>query len=214
VGHERETGDPCDRHVARVEDLVAPATLGVSCFGALHDLASALQAIGAAVEELDAAITDPALRSLVQVAIEANDRAIELFVASRNILRDPAGRKTRIAVSALIDRAGQRSARRPVVGSVAPGSVEVAVPVIAHVLASILAAADGADEPARITAVAADDGRSVAIVVSHATTTPLPSTIGTTLAIAAHAVETHGGSVRCGTHDGREAYTIVLPLAP
>jgi hypothetical protein len=215
VAHTREDGTPCEAHPANADDLVPPATLGLACFAALHDLAAALQAVGGAVEELDAVMTDPALRSVVTDAIEASERAMTVFVASRNLIRDPSGHRTPIAIWALIDRAGQRSRRRPIVaGELATGELSIAVPVVAQALASIITTIDVATEPPSISALetASPTGaRQISITVTAADGATPPPAIGATLAITSRAIEAHGGTVTCGATD-RPRYTISLPL--
>jgi hypothetical protein len=216
VAHTTDTGEPCAlaAHAPRAEDLVAPAALGTACFAALHDLASALQAIGNAVDELDMAVTDPALRPLVDAAIEANDHATKMFVATRAVLRDPAGRKQPIEVAALVSRTNHQAATKPVLaGAVPAGTVEVAVPVVAMALAKLVdAAAAGAPAGAAPELVARADRAVVALTIRAPAAAPAPESIGATLAIAARAIEAHGGSVACGATDGRATYVVRLPF--
>jgi hypothetical protein len=211
VGHTTETGAPCPHHVARVEDLVTPATLGAACFAALHDLASALQGVGAAIDELDFTVgTDPKLRPLVDAAMEANERATALFVAQRGMIRDPAKRVEKVELAALINRATHQAAHKPQIGTLAAGTVDVAIPVIAQVVAAMVdAAAAGAGAPT-VTAAAAGD--TVAITVVASAPAPAPASIGATLAICARSAEAHGGAVQCGEREGRAAYTLRLPF--
>ena len=212
MGHTTEGGAACTDHVARVEDLVTPATLGTSCFAALHDLASALQGIGAAIDELDFAVgADPRLRPLVDEAVAANERATAMFVAQRAMIRDPGKRKETVEVATMINRATHQASVRPVLGVLAAGTVDVAVPVIAQVVASLVGAT-AAETPPTVTATA--DGDTVAIAIVAATPAPAPANIGATLAFCARAAESHGGSVHCGTRDGRPAYTLRLPFKP
>jgi hypothetical protein len=212
MAHEGDDGKPCTRHAARVDDLVPPAVLGMSCFAALHDLAAVLQAVGGAVEELDATVTDPALRAAVADAVEASDRAMKVFVASRNLLRDPSGHKTAVSIATLVDRAGQRSTRRPtLVGATAAGNVDVALPVIAQAIASLLVAADTSTGAAELST--AIEGGTLVLVVAAAAAAEPPASIGATLAIASRVAESHGGAVRCGQRDGKATYTVVLPMA-
>jgi hypothetical protein len=212
--HTTAAGAPCERHAPRADDLIGPATLGTTCFAALHDLASGLQAIGAAVDELDAAAgTDPRLRALIEAVTAANARAIAMFVAIRETIRDPGRRREPIELSHLVGRAVQR-ARQPVAPpAVPPGQVVVAVPVIAQVLTSLLDAA-GDDHGARGAAISVTvDGATAAIAIRAAEATPAPASIGATLAIAARAVGVHAGSVQCGEHAGRAEYVVRLPIA-
>ena len=210
MAHTTEDGSPCQAHAPRADDLIGPAVVGSSCFAALHDLASAIQGVGATIDELDETVTDPALRPLIDAAIEANERATQMFVATRNMIRDPAKRKEPVAVAALVNRAMHQAAAKPATAAAFPqATIEVAVPVIAMTIAHLIdAAASAGGAPA----VAAHlDGDAVAITITAATAGPAPATIGATLAIAARAVEAHGGSVRCGETDGRARYTLRLP---
>lgn len=213
MAHTTVAGEPCAVHAPRAEDLLAPAALGTACFAALHDLASALQAIGNAIDELDVTVTDPALRPLVDAAIEANDDATKMFVAIRGVLRDPAGRKQPVEVAALISRATHQATAKPVVaGTPPPGTVEVAVPVVAMALAKLIDAATAGGGGAPELAPRAD-GDTVAIAITAAAAGPAPVAIGATLAIAARAIETHGGTVQCGEREGRQTYIVRLPLS-
>lgn len=216
MAHTTATGEPCTlaAHAARAEDLLAPAALGTACFAALHDLASALQAIGNAIDELDVSVTDPAIRPLIDAAIEANDHATKMFVATRGVLRDPAGRKQPVDVAALLSRANHQAGTKPVLAGAAPaGTVEVVVPVIAMTLAKLIdAAAAGAPAGAAPAIVARADGATIALAITAPAAVPAPESIGATLAIAARAVEAHGGTVACGDTGGRPTYVIRLPF--
>jgi hypothetical protein len=210
MAHTTEAGTPCAAHAPRADDLLAPAALGSACFASLHDLASAMQSIGAAIDELDATITDPALRPLVEAAIEANEKATQMFVATRGVIRDPAKRKEKVALAALINRASHQAAAKPgIAGTLPTATVEVAVPIIAMTLAHLIDAATAAAGAPEVTAWFVDG--AVAIAITAAAAAPAPASIGATLAIAARAVETHGGSVTCGEAEGRARYTVRLP---
>jgi len=214
MAHTTVAGEPCTVHAPRADDLLAPAALGTACFAALHDLASALQAIGNAIDELDVTVTDPAIRPLVDAAIEANDNATKMFVAIRGVLRDPAGRKQPVDVAALISRATHQAATKPVVaGTPPPGTVEVAVPVIAMAVAKLIdAATTGGGAAVGPELAATVDGGMVALAITAAAAGPAPASIGATLAIAARAIEAHGGALQCGDRDGRATYVVRLPF--
>jgi hypothetical protein len=204
-----------------VEDLVGPATLGTTCFAALHDLASGLQAVSAAVDELDATVgADPRLRALVDALIEANEKATAMFVAMRATVRDPGRRKDAVEIGHLVRRAMQQASVTTAAGAapVPVGEVVVAVPVVAQVLATLIdAAAGGKDGGAEVIATLGDAGTDVSVVIAATAAAPTgdpPATIGATLAIAARAIEAQGGTVACGERDGRATYTVRLPVKP
>jgi hypothetical protein len=178
----------------------------------LHDLASGLQAVGAALDELDATITDPAIRPLIEAAVAANERTVAVFVATRNTLRNPAAARDRVELGVLIGRAADRSAYRPVMGPIPSGTVAVSIPMVTAMLAALIDAAGGDAGRAELSARA--DGARIAIAIRAADPGPEPATIGATLAIAAVMLEALDGEVRCGDHDDRAAYTIRLPFEP
>jgi hypothetical protein len=213
MGHTTDTGAACERHAPRAEDLIGPATLGATCFAALHDLASGLQAISAAVDELDATVgADPRLRALVDAVIEANETATAMFVAMRNTVRDPGRRRQSVEIGHLVRRATQQaSGASTIAGAVPVGDVEVAIPVVAQVLATLI---DAAGKDAEVTAALGGTATDVAIVIAAAAAAEPPTTIGATLAIAARALEAQGGTVACGDRDGRPVYTVRLPVKP
>src|SRR5688572_652696 len=133
MGHTTDSGAPCERHAPRADDLLGPATLGTTCFAALHDLASGLQGIGAAIDELDATVgSDPRLRGLVDAAIEANEKATAMFVALRNLVRDPGRRREKVEVAHLVRRATQQAgAKSAIAGPLPAATVSIAAPVVA-----------------------------------------------------------------------------------
>ena len=212
VAHTTVAGEPCAVHAPRADDLLAPAALGTACFAALHDLASALQAIGNAIDELDVTVTDPAVRPLVDAAIEANDNATKMFVAIRGVLRDPAGRKQPVEVAALM-------AARPIRPRPGRSSPDAAAghrrgprPVVAMALAKPIDAATTAGGGGAPELAPRADGGMVALAITAAAAGPRRSRSAPPLAIAAQAIEAHHGTVQCGAREGRQTSSH-LPLS-
>src|SRR5689334_15477985 len=90
----------------RMNQLMRQATLGALTSSLLHDLASTMQALSAALSEISLHGEEvPEISEAVTDANAAGEEAVQLFVQMRKFIRDGEVRAKPIAVSRLVERA-------------------------------------------------------------------------------------------------------------
>jgi len=203
---------------ARMDQLMRQATLGAMTSSLLHDLASTMQALSAALSEITLHGSDvPAIQSAVVDANTAGEEAVQLFVQMRKFIRDGEVRCRRMPASRLVERAVKlagghvRERAQLRIAELPDAEVEVAESLFLQVLANLLRNAADASPPGgaidlRVTATArevvftvVDDGPGVPpelagtvfeLFASHAS-----EGSGLGLAIAAHVMQRLGGKI-------------------
>src|SRR4051812_3374710 len=205
---------------ARMDQLMRQATLGAMTSSLLHDLASTMQALSAALSEISQHGSEvPAIQSAVVDANAAGEEAVQLFVQMRKFLRDGEVRCRRMPASRLVERAVKlagghvRERAQLRIAELPEVEVEVAESLFLQVLANLLRNAADASPPGgqgvvdlRVTTTArevvftvVDDGPGVPpeiadtvfeLFASHAS-----EGSGLGLAIAAHVMQKLGGKI-------------------
>jgi hypothetical protein len=201
LSHLDEHGNICTRHApATGSEILALALIGSRAPGFHHDLASKLQGLMMAIDEIgevSGEIPPPVMRAM-ETAQGALREVLGLLNGNRTLTKPPV--RTRIALADLLARAAERVY---VNLHDTPTSVTVEVPVAAltHALALVLDVAGG---PGR--------GRTVeaATVVSegHATisigaASQSVEAAGASLAIARFALVREQGDLRCAGDGSR-----------
>lgn len=221
----------------RMNQLMRQATLGALTSSLLHDMASLVQALSCALEEISALAEDSGsseMKQAVADAASAGQEAVQLFVTMRKFIRagevqpkmirleDLLARAVRIAGAYVRERAELK------VAAGTSGEVSVCEPLFLQVLANLLRNAANASPPGGVVELSTrvdgdnvvitviDDGPGVAQEIADtmfepfATTSPEGAGLG--LAISAFVVQLHQGSISYHRPPGRGAcFTVSIP---
>jgi signal transduction histidine kinase/AmiR/NasT family two-component response regulator len=228
-----------DESRGRVNQLMRQATLGALTSSLLHDMASLVQALSCALEEISALAEDSEsddMKHAVADAMSAGQEAVQLFVTMRKFIRagelhprpmrleDLVSRATRIAGSYVRERATLK------VGALAPCEVSVSEPLFLQVIANLLRNAANASPAGGIVNLdthrdgdnviieVTDDGPGVDPAIADFMFEPFASTsvegAGLGLAISAFVVQLHHGNISYRRADNRGArFAVSIPLA-
>ncbi len=221
----------------RMNQLMRQATLGALTSSLLHDMASLVQALSCALEEVAALAEDNGstpMQQAVADAMSAGQEAVQLFVTMRKFIRagevhpkmtkveDLVSRATRIAGAYVRERAELR------IGELVSCEVPVCEPLFLQVLANLLRNAANASPPRGAVELATkldgdavvitvtDDGPGVSPEIADTMFEPFASTNqeggGLGLAISAFVVQLHGGTISYHRPPGRGAcFTVTVP---
>jgi len=223
----------------RFNELLRQATVGALASSLLHDLASIMQALEGALEEvaeLSALANVPGLSEVAHDATAAGAEAVSLFVAMRKFIRAGEVSPKPMAANLLVQRAVRlaggylRERATLKVGDIAAVEVPMVEPLFLQVLVNLLRNAANAspkggtiDLEARVIGdqihfSVTDDGPGVADENADHMFEPFASTgsegTGLGLAISAYVIHIHGGTISYRRARGRGAcFTASLPLA-
>jgi hypothetical protein len=204
--HLDETGRPCTRHpAASPQTMLALALLGSRMPSFHHDVASKLQSLMMAIEELEELADNEDSRNAAQTASTAVREMQALFNANRSLSRPPQRRPTPIGelVAAAAHRAGVKT-----FGSLPASDVEISLSSITHALAIVFDLAAGAQKLGRsLELVAKVDGSHLVLELPVAPG-EVPASAGEVLALASFALLREQGELRCSP----SAFAIHLPL--
>lgn len=225
-------------HSGRMNQLMRQATLGALTSSLLHDMASLVQALSCALEEISALaeeIDSPPMKQAVGDAMSAGQEAVQLFVTMRKFIRagevnprpmrleELVSRSTRIAGAYVRDRAELK------VGNLVKCEVMVCEPLFLQVLANLLRNAANASPAGGVVDLATrldgdnvvltvtDDGPGVDPEISDVMFEPFASTslegAGLGLAISAFVVQLHKGTISYRRAPDRGAcFTVTIPM--
>ena len=220
----------------RMNQLVRQATLGALTSSLLHDLASTMQGLTAALEAIGEIGGDqPELADAVSDAHAAGDEAVQLFVQMRKFIRDGEVTRKPIRLERLVERA-LKIAGGPVreradlrVAPLPAIEVPVSESLFLQVLANLLRNAANAsptggaiDLAVRVKGdellfTVTDDGPGVAPAIADTMFEPFASTsaegTGLGLAISAYVMQLLGGRISYRKDPARGAcFSVTLPL--
>jgi two-component system C4-dicarboxylate transport sensor histidine kinase DctB len=220
---------------ARMNQLMRQATLGALTSSLLHDLASTMQALNAALSEITLhGAHVPEISEAVVDANAAGDEAVQLFVQMRKFIRDGEVRIKPISVARLVERAVKlaggyvRDRAQLRVGELPQLDVAVAESLFLQVLANMLRNAANASPQhgvvdLRVTVtdtdvafVVTDDGPGVAREIADYMFEPFAGNTsegtGLGLAIAAYVMQMLGGKISYQKDATRGAcFTATIP---
>jgi signal transduction histidine kinase len=220
---------------ARMNQLMRQATLGALTSSLLHDLASTMQALNAALSEITLHGGHvPEIADAVVDANAAGEEAVQLFVQMRKFIRDGEVRAKPIAVSRLVERAVKlaggyvRDRAQLRIGELPQVEIAVAESMFLQVLANLLRnAANASPEHGvvdlKVTAssdevvfVVTDDGAGVPAEIADYMFEPFASntseTTGLGLAIAAYVMQMLGGKISYRKDPTRGAcFSVTIP---
>jgi len=208
--HLDEHGEPCTRHTpASSENIFALALLGSSIPSFHHDVASKLQGLMMALDEITELTESGDVRSTATNASDTVRDLGKLLTANRSLAHPP--RRDKHSISKLVGLAAERIGVR-VQANVPTIEVEVGQLGITHAFALVLDLAAGPVQLGRAVDIAVvTEAASVALVVTGppAALQPLPANFSEVMALAAFALGREGGELRCGPN----RFTIRLPRA-
>jgi len=203
---------------ARMNQLMRQATLGAMTSSLLHDLASTMQALSAALSEITLhGSAVPAIQSAVVDANAAGEEAVQLFIQMRKFIRDGEVRSRPVPASRVVERAVKlaggyvRDRAQLRVGELPDAEIQVAEALFLQVLANLLRNAANASPPGgtvdlRITTTdtevmftVLDDGPGVPSEIADTMFEPFASNAsegsGLGLAIAGYVMQMLGGKI-------------------
>ena len=203
---------------ARMNQLMRQATLGALTSTLLHDLASTMQALNAALSEIETHGSQvPEIHAAVTDANAAGDEAVQLFVQMRKFIRDGEVRFKAMPASRLVERAVKlagsyvRDRAQLRVSELPDAEVSVAESLFLQVLANMLRNAANASPThgvvdLRVVATSTDvvfsvidDGPGVPADIADSMFEPFATNIsegtGLGLALAAYVMQMLGGKI-------------------
>lgn len=194
IDHLDESGQVCQRHPAvDLERIMQLAAVGSCAARFNHDLASKLQGVMMAVDEIaELAPGDAGLGDAVASARSTLQELVRLLAANRELAKPPL--RSRIAVRELVVRAGAR-VDVAVHGVLPDAAAELAVPLAFHGVSLALDVAAGAGR-GRSLEMTSSDGALTAAFAS----TPIAGA-SESLAIAAWMLARTGCELRCTSDD-------------
>jgi signal transduction histidine kinase/FixJ family two-component response regulator len=219
---------------SRMNQLMRQATLGAMTSALLHDLASTMQALNAALSEISLHGQQPEIRDAVTDANTAGEEAVQLFVQMRKFIRDGEVKIKPIAASRLVERAVKlaggyvRERAQLRVGELPRTEVAVAESLFLQVLANLLRNAANASPKHgvvdlrvvtgenEVTFTVIDDGPGVPTEISDTMFDPFAGSAnggtGLGLAIAAYVMQMLGGKLSYHRDTTRGAcFTATIP---
>jgi hypothetical protein len=206
--HDDEDGQPCKRHAAADDKLLAYAAIGTRISGFHHDAASKLQSLVMALDEISELIGEDA--SEVRTATETAQTAVRqlhgLLVANRALAKGP--QPTRAMLPELLQRAAERNGVK-LRGDVPSIEVSVAPPSMTHALSMLLDMIAGPPSQGRhVTVEANTNGDRVSMVLTG-TADATHANVNEHVTVAAFMIAREEGTLRCGT----KRFFVELPVA-
>jgi hypothetical protein len=201
--HLDDTGQPCTRHPMSEDAIAHYAAVGSRVSGFNHDIASKIQGVMMAIDEISELAALPDLQRAAETAHTALGELNQLLQANRALTKTPV--RTAIEIGELVKRAAARvgvTLKSELTGA----TVHVGVPIVSQALALAIDAAAGLDRRRTIAIDTRIDGNRVEIAMPFAATTSPDA--GTSLAIANRILVQQDGELRCSP----ERLVIWLPL--
>ena len=209
VAHLDETGEPCAHHpVAPTEALLAHAIVGSRAPGFNHDIASKLQGLMMALDEIsELGESNDVLQRAAETAHGALKEVLGILNTNRAMTKTPA--RAPITVADLVSRAGER-VYVTLKGDLPSVDVEVSAPTMIHALSLVFDIAGGPGR-GRTLAVATEQ-TATHVHLSLPVAMPLASNGPESIAIATFVLARDGGELRCAAQGTR--FIVKLPLSP
>jgi hypothetical protein len=210
--HFDEHARPCAHHpTAPLESILALATVGSRASGFNHDIASKLQGLMMALDEISelAETLDPVNREHVARATEGAQACLKdvLGILNTNRAMTKPPMRAPVALSDLATRAGER-VYVTLQGALPDLDVAVSAPTMIHALSLIFDVAGG---PGRGRTIPVDVSRTATHVTISITIAGPGPTSPEPLTLASFVLARDGGSLHC-TNDGQR-FVIELPIA-
>ncbi len=207
AGHLDETGQVCTRHAASTPDeLLALAIVGSRAPSFHHDLASKLQGLMMAIDEVgELAGEDPPLARALETAHTTLREVLGLLNVNRALTKPPS--RSRTTLSEIAARACERVYVN-LKAAVPAAELEVSTPSLIHALSLVFDVAGG---PGRGRSLVATTELAGGTVTMHLTASPEPPpNAAESLALASFVLAREGGELRCAD-EGRR-FVVRLPV--
>lgn len=210
--HLDETGAPCTRHgTTSWQSLLGLAAVGSRVSGFNHDIASKLQGLMMALDEISeiAEGLDPLHREQVARAAEGAHGCLKevLDVLNLNRAMTKPPMRSPVALLELTTRAGER-VYAALDGTLPDVDVSVHAPTMIQALSLLFDVAGGPGRGRKIPVEVSRSVTHVSLSIAVASTGPPPPE---PLALASFVLARDGGSLHCG--DAGQRLVIALPLA-
>lgn len=205
--HRDEHGAICTRHpAAATAELLSLAIVGSRAPSFHHDLASKLQGLMMAIDEISELVEDtPPLARALETAHTTLREVLGLLNVNRALTKAPT--KTRTSLAELVARSSERvyvSLR----GTIPAANLEVSAPSLTHAFALVCDVAGGPGRGRSVTVTTEVAGGSATLTLA-ASPEPPPNA-AESLALAAFVLAREGGELRCG--DEGRALIVRLPV--
>jgi len=201
LSHLDEHGNICTRHAhATGSELLALALVGSRAPSFHHDLASKLQGLMMAIDEIgevSGEIPPPVMRA-IDTAQGALREVLVLLNGNRTLTKPPV--RTRIPLADLLARAAERVYVN-LHDTPTSVSVEVAVPAMTHALALVLDVAGGPGRGRSVEATTVVEAGHAVISIGAASESS--HNAGESLAIASFALQRERGTLHCAGEGSR-----------
>jgi hypothetical protein len=208
TAHTDENGEPCAHHPAvTVDAIFAHALVGSRASGFNHDIASKLQGLMMALDEIsELAEADPNLSRAAEGAHIALKEVLATLNANRALTKPPT--RVPIALTELTTRAGER-VYVTFRGDLPAVDLDISAPTTIHALALLLDISSG---PGRGRVISVDTTQSSThVTLTFTPVLPLASNAPEALALASYTFARDGGSLRCA--DNGTKFVVSFPLA-
>ena len=203
LGHLDDSERPCERHPVDPAALLLLAAIGSRTQSFNHDVASKIQGLMMAVDEITELASTPDLKLAADTAHAALADLNQLLQQNRAITKPPV--TTKVVLHDLVSKAAQRVGVT-LRGAKATHDVEVAVPLMTQALAIAFDVAAGTDRRRTMELGVTTSGTAIVLTFPLAATA-IPA--GEQLAIASWVVARDRGRLQCS----EQALSIQLPLA-
>ena len=194
--HLDEDGNACTEHVASDDAILTFATIGSRVATFNHDIASKLQGMMMALDEIEELLDrtgDPDLRRATETAQLALKEANALLSANRSLTRTST--KTKAQVRDVVRNAGER-AHVEVRGDVPEGQVEGVITLLAQGLALAIDALAGSGRGRFVDVIATREGDRMKL--TFASTSEPSKAFADALHLAGYVIARANGELRCG----------------
>ena len=194
--HLDEDGNVCTEHVPADDAILTLATIGSRVSSFNHDIASKLQGMMMALDEIEELLErlgDSDLRRANETAQQALKEASALLSANRSLTRTST--KTKVQISELVKLAGDR-AHVEIRGAVPEGQVEGIVALLAQGLGLAIDALAGAGRGRFVDVIATREGELIKL--TFASTGEPTKSLADALHLASFVIARANGELRCG----------------
>ena len=237
----RVSSIPTGAQDTRMNRLMRQATVGALTSSLLHDLASMMQTLTVALNEIQMIAAEggdnTGMAEAVAEASSAGDEAVQLFVQMRKFIRGSEVTNKPVKTKKLVERAVRlaggyvREKCKLEIGEIADATVMIAEPLFLQVLVNLLRNAANASPPEGVVDLkcrvvgnevvfsVCDDGPGVSTEIGEIMFEPFASgtleDTGLGLAISAYVMQLVHGRLTYRREQTRGAcFTAVLPLVP
>ena len=204
--HLDETGQPCARHAAISEDvMLAFAAVGSRISGFHHDAASKLQGMMMAIDEISELATGDVATAAATASAALQDLH-KILTVNRALAKAPQRKAT--PIKELVARAAERHGVK-VRGELPAGSVQIALPSIAHAVSIPFDITAGPVSKARTIDVTCSVGAKVTLDITAGGELAAIANANELLALAAFLLRREDGALACKPN----GFVVELPLA-